>query len=60
MITCVTKFGTCNGVTVELCELRGKSTDVKPTDVANGSEFIEMDTGACFLFDEEEKTWWPL
>lgn len=37
--------------------LRGLSTDTKPTDVPNGSEFREMDTGKKFLFDAENQTW---
>lgn len=34
--------------------LRGLSTDTKPTDVPNGSEFREMYTGKDFMYDEEE------
>lgn len=30
--------------------LRGLSTDNKPVNVPNGSEFREMDTGKKFLF----------
>ena len=41
-------------------DLRGLSTDTKPTDVkyiGNGSTFIEIDTGKVFLFDAEHKIW---
>jgi len=44
-------------------ELRGLSSDIKPTDfvdgaqVINGSVFIEIDTGKGFLFDEQNKKW---
>ena len=39
-------------------ELRGLSTDVKPTKyVGNGSLFIEMDTGKAFVFDKENCKW---
>jgi len=44
-------------------ELRGLSSDIKPTDfvgdarVVNGSVFIEMDTGKGFFFDEQNKKW---
>ena len=31
--------------------------DTKPTDVANGSCLIEMDTGDVYFFDEQNKTW---
>ena len=33
------------------------STDTKPTDVANGSILVEMDTGTAYMFDEENSTW---
>ena len=43
-------------------ELRGLSTDQKPTEVAgkkvdNGSLFIEIDTGKMFFFDLENEQW---
>lgn len=44
-------------------ELRGKSTDTKPTDeykgkkIGNGSVFIEIDTGKLYFFDGDTKTW---
>ncbi len=43
-------------------ELRGLSTDEKPTIVANknvdnGSVFIEMDTGTLYFFDFENQEW---
>ena len=39
-------------------ELIGRSTDTKPTDVANGSVFIEMDTSSFHFFDSETNTWY--
>lgn len=44
------------------CELRGLSTDTKPTEIngmviGNGSVFIEIDTQKLFFFDEASKTW---
>lgn len=44
------------------CELRGLSTDTKPTEIngytiGNGSVFIEIDTQKLFFFDEESQTW---
>lgn len=33
------------------------SSDSKPTDVANGSILIEMDTGTVYTFDEANSTW---
>lgn len=38
-------------------EYRGLSTDSKPTDVPNGSAFIEMNTGDVYLFDADGSSW---
>lgn len=43
-------------------ELRGLSTDTKPTsltdgEIENGSVFIEIDTGDVYLFDSENSEW---
>lgn len=43
-------------------ELRGLSTDTKPTTlvgkpVANGSVFIEIDTGKVYMYDLTNQTW---
>lgn len=43
-------------------ELYGLSTDTKPTEmqgkyIANGSTFIEMDTGKIYLYDLENQEW---
>lgn len=43
-------------------ELRGISTDEKPEkidgkDIANGTVFIEIDTGKLYMFDAENKQW---
>lgn len=35
------------------------STDTKPTDLANGSRLLEMDTGKVYFFDEECGQWLP-
>ena len=45
-----------------LMELRGLSTDEKPTSwqdgiIENGSAFIEIDTGDVYLFDEANSEW---
>lgn len=45
-----------------LTELRGLSTDEKPTEIEtdlieNGSVFIEIDTGDVYIFDAESKEW---
>ena len=45
-----------------LMELRGLSTDEKPTEINNtkidnGSVFIEIDTGKVYMFDLENAQW---
>lgn len=45
-----------------IVELRGLSTDTKPTQingrkVENGSVFIEIDTGKINLYDAVSETW---
>ena len=47
-----------------LCELRGLSTDTKPTQIEeniieNGSVFIEIDTQDVFIYDGENESWLP-
>lgn len=48
-----------------LVELRGLSTDEKPTtlnggDILNGSVFIEIDTGNVYLYNEDDTEWLPV
>ena len=43
-------------------ELRGKSTDTKPTkaegyEIGNGTVFVEMDTKKIFFYDKETENW---
>lgn len=39
-------------------DLRGLHDDTKPTfNIGNGSTFYEIDTGALYLYDEENETW---
>lgn len=45
-----------------LVELRGLSTDDKPTviengDIENGSSFIEINTGDIYIYDGASKEW---
>lgn len=49
MITHITK-----GTTMEY---RGSQNDVKPLNVANGSVFIEIESGAKYLYDAENSLW---
>lgn len=44
------------------CELRGLSTDTKPTEIngytiGNGSVFIEIDTQNVYIFNETTQEW---
>lgn len=55
---------TYNGTETKLAlELRGLSTDTKPTDyfagyaVRNGSVFVEINTHTLYMFDEEHSEW---
>lgn len=53
---------TRKGIETKEMEFRGLSTDTKPTEldggsVTNGSVFIEIDTGAVFVFDENGQEW---
>ena len=41
----------------DIVELRGLSTDEKPTNYGNGSIFLEIDTGKLYLFDAENQEW---
>ena len=46
----------------EMVEIRGLSTDTKPTktgekNIDNGSIFIEIDTGKLFFYDLSSQTW---
>lgn len=38
-------------------EVYGLSTDVKPTNVPNGSIFVEMDTSKLYTFDADGNRW---
>lgn len=40
-----------------ILKLRGLSTDDKPVNVPNGSEFFEMDTKATYYFNEAAGSW---
>lgn len=51
-----------NGEVFYLLELRGLSTDEKPTaiengTIENGSVFIEIDTQNVFIYDGENEVW---
>ena len=46
----------------KLVELRGLSTDEKPTEINdklidNGSIFLEIDTGNVYLYDLDNEQW---
>ena len=58
-------FYTKDGKYMSAVTLYGLSTDTKPTNVGNGSRFIEIDnvgkadTPSEFVFDAENATWYP-
>lgn len=41
-------------------DLRGLSSDTKPTDCPNGSTFLEMDTRKVYAFDKANAAWLEL
>lgn len=43
----------------EYNDLKGKSTDTKPTGVATNTIFLELDTGKFFYLDEDGE-WKPV
>lgn len=48
--------------TINMLELRGLSTDTKPTsiggnEVGNGSVYIEIDTQKVYFYDADSQTW---
>ena len=47
---------TCNTI-YTLQQIDGISTDTKPTDVPNGSRFLELDTGKVYMFDADSSVW---
>lgn len=45
-------------VNLDVAEYRGLSTDTKPDgNVANGSSYYEMDTGATYYYDADSSQW---
>ena len=53
---------TRRGIERKEIEIRGLSTDTKPTEldeetITNGSVFIEIDTGSVFVFDQANQEW---
>ena len=52
---------TASGICAKMAEFYCLSTDTKPTEnVANGSCLYEMDTGAFYFFDDENRRWLPM
>lgn len=46
------------GEHLDLAELFGTSDDTKPTEgYANGTSFLEVDTGKIYLFNEDSGSW---
>lgn len=49
-----------SGNVLHIQELAGPSSGTKPTDgMANGSLFLETDTGYIYVFDEDDGWWFP-
>ena len=58
MVTNARELMSINGGFLTVETFYGLSTDDKPTNTANGSKFIEMDTGLEFLYDFAGQTWY--
>lgn len=52
-----------NNYNIQILEISGLSTDIKPIDtvdgikISNGSRFKEIDTGCEYLYNADEKKW---
>ena len=62
MVTIYKKNDVFTSMNKNELELRGLSTDEKPTTIGsdeleNGTTFIEMDTGNIFFYDANNKQW---
>ena len=55
MITVIEVKSIVNGK--EVAELACLSTDTKPTEYANGSLILEMDTGKFYAYNEDGTEW---
>lgn len=46
---------------VSYCKIAGLSTEDKPTSgIATGSEYLEVNTGDTYVYDEDGEKWWKL
>lgn len=62
MISIYSKKVDIQDETINILELRGLSTDIKPTtingeEVGNGSVYIEIDTQKVYFYDADSQTW---
>ena len=66
MISFYRKYDAVTGGNEKEIELRGLSTDTKPTTmliageeqpIPNGTTFIEMNTGKIYLYDAQNEQW---
>lgn len=57
MITKENENQNIGGKLVSTKTFYGLSTDSKPEDVANGSAFIEMDSGKLYFYDAAGEQW---
>lgn len=57
MITFIEVKRNCDDSDKMFAYMRGLSTDTKPTNYCNGSEFFEMDTRKTYYFNEATGSW---
>lgn len=60
MISIYNERASLNNTEDRILELRGLSTDTKPTNVGNGSIFLEIDTGDVYSFNKVNNTWYKI
>lgn len=54
----ITAGADANGNLLAIANIYGTSTDAKPVaGFANGTSFVEVDTGKLYLLNEEDGTW---
>lgn len=58
MVSIYSEKVSLNDTNERIVELRGLSTDTKPTTgIGNGSVYIEIDTQKIFFYDGTSETW---
>lgn len=54
----ITLYRPANYNNIRAAEITGRSIDTKPTDLANGSIYKELDTGRIWVYDAQNSVWY--